>query len=141
MGFLDIFNLKTDLSPTKAERERLSATSVRFAQSDLQGRLESQAGQYVGSPLPSDEKAARDLMKTLRPRTTVRLIGELKPCNDGVGLFFRGRKVDTLTSASAKSALDKIGASAPVIFELTYVKSNDGERTWPSIKIKQGRSI
>jgi hypothetical protein len=129
------------LKPLPEEIAALTQTKVRFRANDLYGRLESQSGEYIHKPLPEDKKSAADLMKHLKKGETRRLIGVLRPLNGGVGLYFRGLKIDTLTDTSAKSAKEKVSSETPVIFDLTHVTSRDGERSWPSIKIRQGRSL
>ena len=136
-----IFQNSKKLVPTEKEREILALTNVRFRAQELYGRLQSQSGDYLSKPLGEDKKNAAQLMQQLKPSESRRLIGELKLCAEGVGLFFRGLKIDTLEKSAADMALSKIGAGAPVIFELTHVCSRDGERAWPSIVMKPGRTL
>jgi hypothetical protein len=140
MGW-NLFQNSKKLVPTEKEREILALTSARFRARELYGRLESQGGDYLRKPLSEDKKNAAQLMQQLKPNESRRLIGELKPCAEGAGLFFRGLKIDTLERSAADIALSKIGAGAPVIFELTHVCSRDGERAWPSIVMKPGRIL
>jgi hypothetical protein len=140
MGWI-LFQNSKKLVPTEKEREILALTSVRFRAQELRGRLQSQSGDYLSKPLGEDKKNAAQLMQRLKPSESRRLIGELKPSAEGVSLFFRGLKIDTLEKSAADMALSKIGVGTPVIFELTHVCSRDGERAWPSIVIKPGRTL
>lgn len=140
MGW-NLFQNSKKLVPTQKERELLALSSVRFRAQELYGRLESQSGDYLRKPLGEDKKNAARLMQQLKPGESCRLIGDLNPCAEGVGLFFRGLKIDTLEKSAADMALPKIGSGTPVIFELTHVCSRDRERAWPSIVMKPGRTF
>lgn len=134
-------NRKLGLSPNADELKGLASETARFKSSDLYGRLQSQGGDYLSTPVPSDRKAAAELMNQIGPGETRKLIGRLESCAEGFGLFFRGKKIDTLEPESAKAFGQKVQSGAWVIFELTHVISRDGKRTWPSLAIKPGRTI
>jgi hypothetical protein len=136
-----LFSGKQKLRPSAEEIQGLVSEVARFKASDLYGRLQSQGGDYLSPPIPSDKKAATDLMSQLLPGESRQLVGRLEPCSEGIGLFYRGKKIDTLLPGSAKAFRERVESGAWVIFELTHVVSRDGERRWPSLTMKPGRKI
>lgn len=139
---MPLFGRKEKIKPpTKAEKLSLANSRVKFVRSEIQNHMESSHGSYYGSPKREDLAAAHDLMKLIEPRGSISLIGELRVVGDEVALFFRGRRIDTLSQEAAEKVKAKLTEPAPILFVLSHIVSNDKSRHWPSIVLKQGRTL
>lgn len=138
---MPLFGQKKSIKPpTKQEKLALAASTTKFSLTEIQNNMKSNHG-YIGRPKESDLAAAYELISELEPRNSITLIGELRVDVDGVGLYFRGRRIDTLTKDSAEKVSPKLKEPVPIQFELSHIVSNDKSRNWPSIVLKQGKSV